>query len=162
MRIFLILIITSVLLQTQVSAQDIDFLHFKTLQSAGKIPEDFTRLSSEKYFDDIATLEGSNKKEIQDKQNFLLESNFIIDEMLHSGRVVFGDPVTNYLNKIKDEILSSNPQLADEIRIYTLLSNDVNAFTADNGIILVTTGLIAQVQNEAQIAFILCHEFVLL
>ena len=160
MRIFLILIITSVLLQTQVSAQDIDFLHFKTLQSAGKIPEDFTRLSSEKYFDDIATLEGSNKKEIQDKQNFLLESNFIIDEMLHSGRVVFGDPVTNYLNKIKDEILSSNPQLADEIRIYTLLSNDVNAFTADNGIILVTTGLIAQVQNEAQIAFILCHEFV--
>ena len=88
-----------------------------------------------------------------------MESNFLINEMLHSGRVIFGDPVTTYLNNIKAEILKANPELDDDIRIYTLLSNDVNAFTADNGIVLVTTGLVAQAQNEAEIAFILCHEF---
>lgn len=39
------------------------------------------------------------------------------------------------------------------------MSNDVNAFAADNGVILVTTGLLAKIQNEAQLAFVLCHEF---
>jgi len=146
-------------LQMALQAQAIDFNRFKSLESAGMVPEDFTRLASEKYYEDVADLKSKSRSEQKDQEEFLLASNFLIDEMLHSGRVIFGDPVTEYLNKIKDEILSSNKELSDDIRVYTLVSNEVNAFTADNGIVLVTTGLVAQAQNEAQIAFILCHEF---
>ena len=159
MRKLLLLLLTICCTFAMSWSQQIDFDNFTTLKSAGKIPEDFTTLASTKFEQDAAGLEGESRREKADKETFLLESNFLINEMLHSGRVIFGDPVTNYLNQIKAEILKANPELDDDIRIYTLLSNDVNAFTADNGIVLVTTGLVAQAQNEAEIAFILCHEF---
>ncbi|MFI5172384.1 MAG: M48 family metallopeptidase [Chitinophagales bacterium] len=140
-------------------AQQTDFDHFQSLRAKGPVPEDFTKLSSEKFREDRETMESSSQREAADKETFLLESNFLMDEILHSGRVIFGDPVSVYLNQMKDILLKDEPELRDRIRVYTLLSNEVNAFTADNGIVLVTTGLISQVENEAQIAFILCHEF---
>lgn len=142
------------------SAPPIDLDHFTTLRSSGLLPEDFTVRSSEKFARESSDVVYDSKRERKDKETFLLESNFQIEEMLHSGRIVFGDTITSYLNAIKDVILKNNPSLSPNIRIYTLLSNDVNAFTFDNGIVIVTTGLLAQVQNEAQLAYILCHEFV--
>ncbi len=159
MRKLLLLLLTNCCILAASWSQQIDFENFTTLKSVGKIPEDFTTLASTKFKQDAAEIASENGREKADKEIFLLESNFLINEMLHSGRVIFGDPVTTYLNNIKAEILKANPELDDDIRIYTLLSNDVNAFTADNGIVLVTTGLVAQAQNEAEIAFILCHEF---
>ncbi len=141
-------------------AQAYDLNTFTSLQSAGPLPDDFTVKSSEKYQQDVSNVEGANKREQKDLESFLLESNFEIEDVLHSGRIIYGDPITVYLMKIKDEILRANPEIRQDIRIYTLLSNEVNAFTFDNGIVIVTTGLVAQVQNEAQLAFILCHEFV--
>lgn len=143
-----------------IQAQTYDLNNFTPLKSEGPLPDDFTVKSSEKFQQDVSNVEGSNKREQKDLESFLLESNFQIEDILHSGRIIYGDPVTTYLNKIKDEILRANPDIKQDIRIYTLLSNEVNAFTFDNGIVIVTTGLVAQVQNEAQLAFILCHEFV--
>jgi predicted Zn-dependent protease len=142
------------------SGQNVDFENYSTLLSSGLVPDDFTTLSSEKYATDRGTISAAEKKRIRKTQEqFYLESNFAIDELLHSGRVIFGDPVTGYLNKVKDVLLKDEPELKSQIRIYTYKSTDANAFTANNGIVLVSTGLIAQVQNEAQIAFVLCHEF---
>jgi len=142
------------------SAQVYNLQQFQGLDSQGEIPEDFTKLSSLKFQEDVENIEESNSnREQRDKEDFLLQSNFLMDDILHSGRVIFGDPVTNYLNEIKDNLLKDDKEARNEIRIYTLLSNEVNAFTANNGIVLVTTGLVAQVENEAQLAFILCHEF---
>ncbi len=154
-----ILLFAGIIYFNIVSSQTIDFQKFESLKSAGKVPEDFTKLSSEKYRADKENISSNSSTERKDQETFLLESNFLMDDILHSGQVIFGDPVTNYLNEIKDIILANDPKTANEIRIYTLMSNEVNAFTSDNGIVLVTTGLLAQVENEAQIAFILCHEF---
>ncbi len=141
-------------------AQSYDLNNFTPLKSVGPLPDDFTVKSSEKFQQDVSNVEGSNKREQQDLESFLLESNFQIEDILHSGRILYGDPITEYLNQIKKQILDANPEIMQDIRIYTLLSNEVNAFTFDNGIVIVTTGLVAQVQNEAQLAYILCHEFV--
>mgnify|MGYP000390610305 CR=1 FL=1 len=141
------------------TAQSIDFEQFRSLRSAGTVPEDFTKLSSEKFQEDRENISTGSSSERRDQETFLLESNFLMDDILHSGRVIFGDPVTNYLNELKDIIFEDNAETRESIRIYTLLSNEVNAFTSDNGIVLVSTGLLAQVENEAQIVFILCHEF---
>lgn len=141
-------------------AQDIDWQHFKPLQSAGKIPKDFTELSSQKYQTGRKEIDENARLRVRKTQDqFFLKSNFIIDEVLHSGRVVFGDPVSNYLNTIKDNLLAGNAGLRSKIRIYTYRSTTINAFTTNDGIVLITTGLIAQTENEAQLAFILSHEF---
>ena len=133
---------------------------YKVFQSAGKIPSDFTNLSSQKYLLDREQISEDSTRHIQRSQDqFFLESNFLMDQVLHSGRVTFGDPVTKYLNTIKDNLLKDEPALREKIRIYTFRSSEVNAYTTNNGIVMVTTGLVAQVENEAQIAFILSHEF---
>ncbi|MBC8046510.1 MAG: M48 family metalloprotease [Fimbriimonadaceae bacterium] len=142
-------------------SQTIDFNQYEGLYSYGQVPEDFTKLSSEKYLEDMEKMNTNNTSEqnLKSADNYYLQSNFITDEILHNGRVVFGDPVTNYLNEIKSELLKGFPDLNNAIRIYTFKSKEVNAFTFGNGIVLVSTGLMAQVKNEAQLAFILCHEF---
>ncbi len=50
--------------------------------------------------------------------------------------------------------------LQREIRFYIVKSPSVNAFAADQGIVFVNLGLLAQVENEAQLAFVLAHEIV--
>ncbi|MBC8172353.1 MAG: M48 family metalloprotease, partial [Chitinophagales bacterium] len=141
-------------------SQSIDFKSYSGLYSAGSIPDDFTILSSAKYQAEKQKIDADKRRrERKAEDQFFLESSFLMDNLLHSGRVIFGDPVTEYLNQIKDILLKDEPELRKTIRIYTYRNTDANAFTANNGVVLVTTGLLAQCENEAQIAFILCHEF---
>lgn len=140
-------------------SQTIDFDHYTPLQSRGTVPEDFLLLSSEKYTAGQQKIDQSQSRKVRKTQDqFYLKSSFLINKMLFSGNVLFGDTVTEFLNRVKDIALKSDPGLRDQLRVYLLRSEEVNAFTADNGIIVVTTGLIAHLENEAQLAFILCHE----
>jgi beta-barrel assembly-enhancing protease len=142
-------------------AQDIDLNDFKYLQSSGTIPEDFTSLFSEKFEHDKVLLSKDESRALRkSKENFLMESNFIIDQILLSGRILFNDPVSNYINKVADNLLEDNPELRKELRFYVAKSASVNAFSTDKGIIIVNLGLIAQLENEAQLGYILAHEIV--
>jgi hypothetical protein len=145
----------------QSHAQDAGLSNFTYLQSSGTIPVDFTSLFSEKFEQDKVLLSKEDKRSIRKtKENFLLESNFIIDQILLSGRILFNDPVSNYINKVADNLLESNPDLRKELRFYVAKSPSVNAFSTDKGIIIVNLGLIAQLENEAQLAYILAHEII--
>ena len=142
-------------------AQDVDLNNFKYLQSSGTIPEDFTSLFSEKFEQDKVLLSKEDKRSIRkSKEKFMMESNFIIDQILLSGRILFNDPVSNYINKVADNLLENNPELRKELRFYVAKSASVNAFSTDKGIIIVNLGLIAQLENEAQLAYILSHEII--
>lgn len=123
------------------------------MKSSGSVPEDFTTLSSEKFEHDF---EENQNKEL-DKE-FFLTTRFYIDELLLSGRVLFNEPLSNYLNKVAKYVLRREKKLQKELRFYVLKSTAVNAFSTDQGIILFTTGLLAQVESEAQLAFIIAHE----
>jgi beta-barrel assembly-enhancing protease len=136
-----------------------DFNNYIPLKSSGTLPEDFTILSSKKYEHDKQTISKSDKlRDRKAKDEFYLESNYIIDDILLSGKVLFNDPVSDYVNKVADKLLAGNPDIRDKIRIYTLKSTAVNAFATNNGIIFVNLGLIAQLKDEAQLAYILSHE----
>lgn len=92
------------------------------------------------------------------QKEFLETTHYAIDDLLHSGYVVFGDEVSNYISSIADSLLKDDLLTRSALRFYTLKSMASNAFSTDQGIIFVTTGLISQVKNEAQLAFILAHE----
>ncbi|MFM9945799.1 MAG: M48 family metallopeptidase [Bacteroidia bacterium] len=139
-----------------------DFENYKTLLSVGSMPQDFRLLASEKYkreLDDIQKGDAS-KKDKKRKRNFALESNFAITDMMMSGRVIYGDELGAYVNKIADILLKDDKILREELRFYILKSTVANAFSTNQGIIFITSGLIAQVENEAQLAFIMAHEIV--
>lgn len=133
--------------------------NFDPLQAEGIIPQDFIELSSEKFYRDRENIsQDQSKKNRKTEEQFLLETNFGIDKLLLSGLVLFNDPLTDYVNAVADEVLHDNPKLRNQIRIYVVKSTAVNAFATNAGIILITTGLLAQLESEAQLAFIISHE----
>jgi len=92
-----------------------------------------------------------SKKEKALEKEFALNSNFGIDDILFSGKVLYGDPLSNYINKVADKVLKDQPKLRSELRFYVLKSYSVNAFSTNQGIIFVTVGFLSQIENEAQI-----------
>ena len=89
---------------------------------------------------------------------FLEQTRYSIDDLLHSGLVIFGDDISNYVSAVAEKLLEGEDNLKNKLRFYTLKSNNTNAFSTDQGIIFVTTGLISQLTSEAQLAYILAHE----
>ncbi len=85
--------------------------------------------------------------------------NALLVRFINEGRILYGTPINDYIDKIADNLLQEHQQLREQIHCYVLLSTEVNAWTLKNNIVLVSTGLLAQVTNEAEIAFVLAHEF---
>jgi beta-barrel assembly-enhancing protease len=137
-----------------------DFNNYKVLRAVGKLPDDFTKTSYEKYEEQKKqnTTNGQDKVVQKDADKFYLKSSFGISDLLVSGRVLFGDPATIYLNKVADVLLASNPVLRKQLKFYVVKSAAVNAFATNDGVICVNLGLFARLENEAQLAYILGHE----
>lgn len=110
---------------------------FTYLVSEGAIPADFNDFLS---------------KKTTDAQTFYLK------EWFQSGTILYGTAINRYVNTVADHLLAHDPELRQKIRIYIIKSTDVNAYTTEEGIILVNLGLIAQLTNESELAFILAHE----
>jgi hypothetical protein len=133
--------------------------NFKPLQSSGTIPADFLQLSSVKYEEEKATI--SRKEENFDKKakrDFYLENSFRLRELLYSGKILFNDPVGEYVNQVADKLLATQPDLRKKIRIYIVKSPAVNAFATNSGMVFINLGLLAQLETESQLAFVLSHE----
>lgn len=140
-----------VLFYVSLNAQETE--GFISLQSGGELPKDFTELSTIKYNKEVALNTNGDLDEA-----FFLESRFLIDKLLLGGRVLFNEPCSDYVNAVADYVLQTKLDLRASLRFYVLKSNVPNAFSTDQGIIFITTALIASLENEAQLAFILAHE----
>ena len=134
-----------------------DFNKFRTLESVGPIPADFTTKTSDKIMSDIA---GERvQMETSAEEKLYLESiHGQIDKLLFSGSVIYGDEISQYVQSIAAKLLKDEPELLASLRFYTIKSNETNALSTDQGIVFVTTGLITQLSSEAQLAFVLSHE----
>jgi len=86
-----------------------------------------------------------------------------IDKYIHdldyNGYFVKRDSLTDYLNQI---IKNIKPAYLDsfDIPIYVCKSPAINAGIYANGKLIINTGILTQLNNEAELAYILCHELV--
>lgn len=134
------------------------FNHYQPLCSKGMVPADFSVSTLTKIKqDNQSDLKSLSSKK---RQFFVEQINYSIDEVLHSGNVTFGDTISIYLQKLGDRLIESNVDLKGKLRFYCYNSTDANAFSTRQGIVFVTTGLLAQLTSEAQLAFVLSHEIV--
>lgn len=132
-RVFLLFFVFFTLLTTRAQSKFV----YEALQSAGPVPADFA------YYLD----KGAN------------EEDGVYKYLVESGLLVYGSPMNKYVEKVADNLLESHYRtLRQELRFYILRRSDVNAYSYANGMIVVTTGLLAQLQNESELAFILAHE----
>lgn len=131
---------------------------YKRIAASGPIPKDFLYSSQEKYDQQLDQIQERKGRVRNAKKQFYEGSFYYINELLLSGKVLFNDPVSTYLNKVADVLLEGEPELRSNIHIYAVKSPSVNAFTSIDGKIFVNLGLLAHVENEAQLAYILTHE----
>lgn len=159
-HLFNLLVIICLFFINSVNAQQlIDFNHYQPLQASGNVPFDFQLASSEKFLIEKQQISGDEKNYYKKlKSKFYLENSIDITHLLKSGKILFGDPISEYLNKVLAVVLKDDQSLLDSLQIYYLRTDEVNAFTTPDGIVIVSAGLLSQISNEAQLAFILCHE----
>lgn len=134
-----------------------NFENYEPARSVGKLPEDFTRAVAEAAKASEADISG--KKTREDKQ-FILSSAFSLNRIMLGGKVLFNDPMAVYTNKVANELLKNHPALRSKVRIYIVKSPYVNAFATTEGAVFINIGLLAQLENEAQLAYVLAHEIV--
>lgn len=143
----------------QFSVLNPQFLQAQPLRSQGPIPDDLRMSVQQLYDTDIQRAEQYAGGRVRDKQQ-IREASYRINKMLAGGHIVFGDPLSDLANRIADTLLRDYPDLRSELRFYTVTSPDVNAFTTPQGMIFINVGLMAQVEDESQLAFIIAHEII--
>lgn len=129
------------------------------LRSSGPVPSDLKMNVMELYESDVQRATRYAGGKVRNKQN-LMEAAYRINKMMAGGRIVYGDPISQMAGRIADTLLKDQPELRSELRFYTVKSPEVNAFATGQGMIFVNVGLMAQVENEAQLAFVISHEII--
>lgn len=130
-----------------------------TLQSRGTLDSLFTTSSETKYNARLSTLGDSTLRRFyKSRQVFYRESSFGLDQYLKSGRVFNADQAGVYINKIIDALLADDPEWQGRITGLVASNPIPNAFATEDGVIVVNTGLLSRVRNEAELAYVLCHE----
>jgi hypothetical protein len=153
-------ILISFLIFISYSSFSQDFNNYIPVKASDKIPQDFISLSSDIYEKERQDISLKEKRFVKKaKDEFFLESSFGLHQMLYSGKIIFNDPLTKYVEKVANEVFKSESGLNQKIQVFVMKSSEVNAFATNNGMIFITMGLLAQLENEAQLAFILSHEF---
>lgn len=130
--------------------------NYSPLKSSGALPEEFLKTARSLSEEDIKTI-GYGTDRIA-KQQFTISSNYFLRDLLLSGDVLINDPLGNYVNKVADELLKNDPELRKQIHIYVTKSPHVNAHAFDKGFVFINAGLLAQLENEAQLAYVIAHE----
>ena len=76
--------------------------------------------------------------------------------ILMSGRRVTDPTLNDYIKTVGCKVAGER---CSELRFYVLSSSDFNASMAPNGMMLINTGLLMRVENEAELAFVMAHEY---
>ncbi len=139
-------------------AQKEDFTHFKTLLAKGPVPADFNTSTFNKVRADLLIRRDNLSEE--DQKKFIEKIHRSVDDLLHSGKVIYGDDISLYVTDVAKNLLKDQPEVFEKLRFYTVKSNITNALSTDQGIIFVTTGLLSQITSEAELAYVLSHEIV--
>lgn len=122
------------------------------------IPTGVTKELKEKLEKDKVSVSGSSAqvnsflKSLYEKRYEYLIKNFNDDIF------ILDEEFTPYLQGILDEIYKSNPGLPRETKVYAMRSSVPNALSFGDGTIGFTLGLLARMETDAQVAFVLCHE----
>ena len=83
-----------------------------------------------------------------------------LDAINDSGMLYQDVEIENYLNRIAAKLHANSISPGFSFQIKVIKDPSLNAFASPNGVIYIHTGIIARMDNEAQLAVLLAHEIV--
>lgn len=91
-----------------------------------------------------------------DARRFAAHTRASVQRLVTSGRLLDGDALTQYVRHVHERVAVAARQPSTVA--YIERDHNANAYAWQSGTIVVTLGLLAQLDNEAQLAFVLAHE----
>lgn len=128
------------------------------LQPAGSLPATFITPSHVLVDQEVARRKAAGDPMDAGEEEFTREVNYYSQQRLTSGLILWNDPMSKYITDIARLLLKDDTALFNKLRFYAYKTPDPNAYTSATGAIMVTVGMLAQLDNEAQLAYILSHE----
>lgn len=102
--------------------------------------------------------EGYIPKKFTEYTTISLKSNIKEKTLFTHAFIIYGTDLNQYLDRFLLQLLSEEPTLKQQVKIFLYRSNEPNIYTTSDSIILINIGLLARIQNESELAFILSHE----
>jgi predicted Zn-dependent protease len=91
------------------------------------------------------------KAQFEKRQEFLLS-------LLKSGDFLINTPINSYVERVFKSVLAANPSIDQTMAVLVSRNPRPNAFNTGDNLIIVHLGLLERISNEAELAFVLCHE----
>jgi beta-barrel assembly-enhancing protease len=136
-----------------------DFNNYVPLRSYGAVPPILTMSYPDLVNTDLQALKKKDKALYQ-KTQYIIYTRLIMSRLVMNGRLLINDSLGVYVNQVADKLLEHDQELRKQLHIFVVKSPAVNAYSLDNGIILINIGLLSQLETEAELAYILSHEIV--
>jgi len=110
----------------------------------------------QQFHENLNQLPTTNKKELTDVYRLRWKN---IQEKFDNREIFLSASAQSYLNQLVSEIKRSNPSISKTaFSCYFSRSYIPNAAYIGEGLILLNMGLFQRLDNESEVAFILCHE----
>ncbi len=93
----------------------------------------------------------------QEESSLIKKSDKLHTKLVEQGLIINNPELNQYIQKIGDRI-SPNFEAHVSLNYFIIRDASINAFAMPNGNIYLNVGLLTQLQNEEEIAFVLGHE----
>ncbi|HRY98528.1 MAG TPA: M48 family metallopeptidase [Bacteroidales bacterium] len=159
MRNFLLTALLSLAI-TSSGAQDLG--SFTSLHGDPTLPPSLLRIAGTFPAERLAQCQSPDGEPFKRKvlKDYARGNEAALRQIIRSGRLLSGDPVSQYLSEVLDVLLADAPELRRELSVYAFRSTAVNAAMMPGGILFINLGLIANTTSEAEIAVVMAHEIV--
>lgn len=131
--------------------------NYQPLMFEGEIPEHFST-----YLKGNLTETNPLRNEAdaysQKPSSFHTLSQHALSQAMRSGSIYLNPEVNEYLNRLVDYLLKDQADLRAQIHVYGTKILIPNASCWADGTLFVNLSLLPYLDNEAQLAYILCHE----
>jgi predicted Zn-dependent protease len=97
-------------------------------------------------------------KQLPDEKRLWAESVQEEEQLADTGLILDNPELTAYLNQVAMKVLPEEAKEKIDFQVYVIRDPYSNAFSLANGILYVHTGILARLENEAQLATVLAHE----
>jgi Zn-dependent protease with chaperone function len=119
---------------------------------------DLDKQLRDRYNKELAELSAPSKDQLSFiKSRYKARHEFMV-ELMKEGDFIVRTQLNTYVEDIYKRLLNSNPDLDPDIIILISRSAIPNAFNTGDGFVVINVGLLARLEYEGQLAFVLGHE----
>lgn len=146
-----ILVFTSLVYPEFVKAQR----EYKPMKCSGKVPSIMMLTMSERHDRDILSF---NKGYYKLEKKFSVQTQYVLEDLLTNGQILYGDSISSYINFVANKLLSKYSNLRARLNFFVYRSPEYKILTSPGGVILVSSSMFSVTNRESELAYLLSRE----